>query len=224
MKRYALTPSATRDVNDIWDYIANASIEAADLVLSSLESATIELAKSPGIGHWREELADKRHRFLLVYSYLIVYRHEASPYRLSVFSMLRVMCKVSWDCRPTNRREKNVIQETPSLDRGALNRPTTPAWLIATFSAVVGAIGGIIAQSVGLVNSAWSQMAMPKSDYRGIPLRDRRATTRRRAEDVDRLLEDQFDSHLFPLHTGMGSRSFRLRAVRTCDGDRRLAG
>jgi plasmid stabilization system protein ParE len=30
-----------------------------------------------GIGHWREELADKSHRFWLVYSYLIVYRDEA---------------------------------------------------------------------------------------------------------------------------------------------------
>ena len=39
----------------------------------------IKLAKSPGIGHWREGLADKRHRFLLVYSYLIVYRHETKP-------------------------------------------------------------------------------------------------------------------------------------------------
>ena len=31
---------------------------------------------------------------------------------------------------------------------------------------------------------------------------DRRATTRRRAEDPDRLLEDQFDSHLSPLRRG----------------------
>ena len=34
------------------------------------------LAQSPGIGHWREELADKRHKFLLVHSYLFVYRFE----------------------------------------------------------------------------------------------------------------------------------------------------
>lgn len=82
MKRYVLTPSAKRDVNEIWDYIANDSIEAADRVLDALESAMIKLAKSPGIGHWREELADQRHRFLLVYSYLIVYRHEAKPLQI----------------------------------------------------------------------------------------------------------------------------------------------
>jgi toxin ParE1/3/4 len=37
------------------------------------------LAKNPGIGHTREELADRRHRFFLVYSYLIVYRFETQP-------------------------------------------------------------------------------------------------------------------------------------------------
>src|SRR6266542_1857362 len=82
MKRYVLTPRAKRDVNDIWDYIAEDNIEAADRVLDALESAMIKLAKSPDIGHRREELADKRHRFWLVYSYRIVYRHEALPIQI----------------------------------------------------------------------------------------------------------------------------------------------
>ncbi|HYZ83106.1 MAG TPA: type II toxin-antitoxin system RelE/ParE family toxin [Bryobacteraceae bacterium] len=82
MKRYVLTPSAKRDVNDIWDYIANDNIEAADRVLDALESAMVKLAKNPGIGHWREELADKSHRIWLVYSYLIVHRHEAKPLQI----------------------------------------------------------------------------------------------------------------------------------------------
>ena len=42
----------------------------------------VKLAKNPGIGHWREEPIDKRHRFLLVYSYLIVYRHETKPLQI----------------------------------------------------------------------------------------------------------------------------------------------
>lgn len=42
----------------------------------------IKLAKNPGIGHRRDELADKRHRFFLVYSYLIVYRHENKPLQI----------------------------------------------------------------------------------------------------------------------------------------------
>ena len=85
-------------------------------------------------------------------------------------------------------------------------------------------IAGELKPIVGLVNSSWAKMAAPKSDpprnwtTRATPLHDRCA------EDVDRLLEDQFDSHLSPLRTGMSSRSFRLRGVRIGDGDRRLAG
>ena len=82
MKRFILTPRAKQDVNDIWDYIANDNIEAADRVLDALDNAMIKLAKNPGIGHRRDELTDKRHRFLLVYSYLIVYRHETKPLQI----------------------------------------------------------------------------------------------------------------------------------------------
>ena len=82
MKRFILTPHAKRDINDIWDYIANDNIQAADRVLEALENAILKLGKNPGIGHFREELADKRHRFFLVYSYLIVYRHETKPLQI----------------------------------------------------------------------------------------------------------------------------------------------
>ena len=36
MTRFLLTPRAKQDVNDIWDYIADDSIEAADRVLAAL--------------------------------------------------------------------------------------------------------------------------------------------------------------------------------------------
>jgi plasmid stabilization system protein ParE len=79
MKSFILTPRAEQDVSDIWDYIADDSIEAADRVLAALENMMHRLAKNPGIGHIREELADRRYRFFLVYSYLIVYRSENQP-------------------------------------------------------------------------------------------------------------------------------------------------
>ena len=79
MKPFILTPRAEQDVSDVWDYIADDSIEAADRVLAALEKALHKLAKNPGIGHRREELADRRHRFFPVHSYLIVYRFEAKP-------------------------------------------------------------------------------------------------------------------------------------------------
>ena len=77
--RFVLTPSAERDLEDIWEYIASDNASSADRVLSALESAMTRLARNPGAGHWREELADKRHQFFLVYSYLIVYRPETKP-------------------------------------------------------------------------------------------------------------------------------------------------
>jgi toxin ParE1/3/4 len=82
MKDFILTPIAERDVSEIWDYISLDNAEAADRVLAALESAMVKVAKNPGVGHWREDLADKRHRFLLVYSYLIVYRHEGEPLQI----------------------------------------------------------------------------------------------------------------------------------------------
>jgi toxin ParE1/3/4 len=82
MKRFILTPRAKQDINDIWDYIAGDNIEAADRVLGALENAMIKLAMNPGLGHWREVLTNKRHRFFLVYSYLIVYRHTTKPMQI----------------------------------------------------------------------------------------------------------------------------------------------
>lgn len=79
MKPFVLTPRAGQDIADIWEYIAGDSIEAADRVVNAIERALHRLAKNPGIGHLREDLADPRHRFFLVYSYLIVYRYETKP-------------------------------------------------------------------------------------------------------------------------------------------------
>ena len=79
MKRFVLTPRAEQDVNDIWEYIAVDNLEAADRVLSAFGECHDSAVEESSIGHWREELADKRHRFFLVYSYLVVYRDEAKP-------------------------------------------------------------------------------------------------------------------------------------------------
>ena len=106
MKRFILTPRAAQDVNDIWDYIADDNIEAADRVLHALNNAIVKLAKNPGIGHWREDLADKRHRFFLVYSYLIVYRHETKPLQI-----IRVLHAEHRRCRSHHR---NTTAATPS--------------------------------------------------------------------------------------------------------------
>lgn len=79
MKKYVLTSLAETDLTEIWDYIASDSLESADRVLAEIEKAMDRLGAIPGMGHFREDLADRRHRFFLVYSYLIVYRFGVSP-------------------------------------------------------------------------------------------------------------------------------------------------
>lgn len=79
---YVLTPLAERDLNDIWDHIAMDNLDAANRVHQQLESAMRKLAKTPRIGHFREDLADRRQRYFLVYSYMIVYRPETKPLQI----------------------------------------------------------------------------------------------------------------------------------------------
>ena len=77
--KFLLTPLASRDLNQIWDYLAEDNVDVADRVLGEIEKAMRSVAKRPGIGHLREDLADRSYRFFLVYSYLIVYRPETKP-------------------------------------------------------------------------------------------------------------------------------------------------
>lgn len=79
MKRFLLTPLAEQDLNEIWDYIGDDSLEAANRVLGTIETAIQRLTEHPGLGHLREDLADSRHRFYPVYSYLIVFRPGTDP-------------------------------------------------------------------------------------------------------------------------------------------------
>jgi plasmid stabilization system protein ParE len=79
MTPFVLTRLARRDLEEIWDYLAADHRDVAERVLSGIEAAIVKLTRTPGIGHLREDLADRRHRFSLVYTYLIVYRPGTQP-------------------------------------------------------------------------------------------------------------------------------------------------
>ena len=74
MTPFVLTRLARQDLEEIWDYVAADDPNAAERVLTNIEATIRKLAKTPGLGHFREDLADRRHRFFLVHSYLIIYR------------------------------------------------------------------------------------------------------------------------------------------------------
>ena len=75
MTPYLVSPGARQDLNDIWDYIAADSIDAADRFADKLHENIVALARTPGMGHRREDLAEAP--FILFWpvgNYLVLYR------------------------------------------------------------------------------------------------------------------------------------------------------
>ena len=103
MKRFVLTPLAEQDLNEIWEYIGGDSTESANRALGKIEAAIYRLTENPGLGHLREDLADRRHRFYLVYSYLIVYRVGTDP--LQIIRVLHAARDVQTSLRMTLEEE-----------------------------------------------------------------------------------------------------------------------
>lgn len=74
-----ITEDAHADVDEIWLYIAEDSVRAADKVTDAISNVFSQLADYPNIGHVREDLTDEPYRFISVYDYLIVYDPTKSP-------------------------------------------------------------------------------------------------------------------------------------------------
>jgi plasmid stabilization system protein ParE len=79
MSRCDLTPQARLDLIEIWNYIAQDNIDMADRVLKEIDKAMDNLVDHPEMGHWREDLVDRRHRLWTLYSYHLIYRTETTP-------------------------------------------------------------------------------------------------------------------------------------------------
>ena len=81
--RYDLSIEAQKDLIEIADYLkTEAGNEIADKVLDQLQLAFQNLSENPGIGHFRNDLLDPRHKFWNVYSYMIVYRWKTAPIQI----------------------------------------------------------------------------------------------------------------------------------------------
>ncbi|MGH9636456.1 MAG: type II toxin-antitoxin system RelE/ParE family toxin [Candidatus Angelobacter sp.] len=76
MSTYWLHPDAFADLNDIWEFIAQDSVDAADRVLDEIQKAINMLVRAPLAGHLRPDLSSRPMRFWLVHSYLIAYVPE----------------------------------------------------------------------------------------------------------------------------------------------------
>ena len=86
MSGYAFHPDAFADLDEIWEYIAEDNIDAADRVLADIRAVLRTLAASPQIGHRRPDLTARPLRFHVARDeYLIAYAPAETP--LSVLAV-----------------------------------------------------------------------------------------------------------------------------------------
>jgi plasmid stabilization system protein ParE len=81
MNGFLIAPAALGDLDEIWDYYATQLLnpDVADRVRDEIFEAFHTLAKTPGLGHFRMDLAKESLRFWHVRGYLIIYRSEKHP-------------------------------------------------------------------------------------------------------------------------------------------------
>ena len=79
MNGYVLARDADLDLDNIWGYIAEHDIDAADRWIERLFEAFEALGRTPGMGHKRVDLTEYPLLFWPVGSYLIIYRADPRP-------------------------------------------------------------------------------------------------------------------------------------------------
>ncbi|MGA3074230.1 MAG: type II toxin-antitoxin system RelE/ParE family toxin [Bryobacteraceae bacterium] len=87
MSNYILGPDADLDLDDIWEYIAADSIDAADRWIAKVFDAFEAIGRMPGIGHKREDLTAYPVLFWPVGSYLIIYRTRADRHAVEIVAV-----------------------------------------------------------------------------------------------------------------------------------------
>jgi toxin ParE1/3/4 len=71
--RILRTPDALQDLDDIWDYIAQDSVTAADKLLDQLQGRFEVLAANPELGELQPLLVDGTYRRFCFRKYVIYY-------------------------------------------------------------------------------------------------------------------------------------------------------
>jgi len=97
---FVLTPGARNDLSEILLDIAEDSPDTAERLRSEFYAAFQALGRTPGIGHYHDELLSRKYRFWNFYSYVVAYVWDVKPVQviavvhgardLAVFFTLRV--------------------------------------------------------------------------------------------------------------------------------------
>jgi plasmid stabilization system protein ParE len=85
MSDFLIAPVAGMDLDEIWEYYAIElqNPDAADRIRDEIFAAFHTLTQTPGMGHFRSDLAKEPLRFWHVRSYPIIYRSEKHPIEIA---------------------------------------------------------------------------------------------------------------------------------------------
>jgi plasmid stabilization system protein ParE len=86
MSGFVLHPQAHADLDEIWEYIASDSLDAADRTREEIYEAIQSIVPFPYIGHSRPDLTSKPLRFQSLREYVIAYAPDEKP--LAVIAVL----------------------------------------------------------------------------------------------------------------------------------------
>ena len=76
---FVLTPQARGDLKEILLDIAADNLDTAERLRSEFHEGLQLLGRSPGIGHYHEELLSRNYRFWNFYSYVVACLWESDP-------------------------------------------------------------------------------------------------------------------------------------------------
>jgi plasmid stabilization system protein ParE len=79
MSGFVFHPEALADLEEIWEFIASDSLEAADRVLDEIREVMHSLVTFPRMGHIRADLTSRPLRFHSVRDLLIAYAPDEEP-------------------------------------------------------------------------------------------------------------------------------------------------
>lgn len=82
---FELSEEATKDISEIWQYIAAHNEQEADQIEEEIRSTSASLGRRPLSGHLRTDLTDRKVRFWTLpryRNYTIVYRVDVAPIRI----------------------------------------------------------------------------------------------------------------------------------------------
>lgn len=79
MSAFELHPEAFADLTEIWEFIAEDDVDAADRVVNEVYEAIRALVSFPQQGHRRPDLSSRPLRFKVVRDFLIAYAPDEKP-------------------------------------------------------------------------------------------------------------------------------------------------